>query len=327
MLNQQVDCHKCGYSNKLGTICCRNCGTKLKFNKRLLDTHKSKRIKNIFKRIIKSCFVLAVITVVVMAFCPFGFPESPRLSDEKEIALAVIACQEIDTLLDRESEEVDFEFSAAEATFAANYLGSEHEKKQIRRAGGFTSFQPLGGTGKLGAKTKLSGTVKLGTRTELGGTVKGKMKFADSSPAPSASTYVDPDLARRRAWQKAKHEKKMAGQKTEKNPTFDFIINIKDDKTLSLIVKEQWFGFIPCRLELFVIPKLADAAKDKPRSMEYELSAARFGFLPLPLYLKEQILEAFEALLLPERELAKQYLRYIKNIEIKNGKINVSISK
>ena len=262
MLSQNIDCQKCGYSNKLGTIYCRNCGTKLKFDKKLLNVHKSREQKGIFLRIIKSLLFIAVVIALGMAFCPWGFPEYSKLEDQKQIDLTLAACKSIDKLVlgSRKNGIVSSKFTAKEATFATNYLTQKHDSKS------------------LNAKAK-----------------------------------------------KKSNEKD--GQESELAPTFDFIIKIKDDKTLSIIVKEKYFNFLPCRLELSVVPKLIINTKEKTKTLEYEISAARFGHLPLPLILKEQIIMIFEELVSPKRELAKQYLNQIKEVRIVKDKIYIVVSK
>ena len=325
MFSQDIDCHKCGCSNKLGTVFCRNCGAKLKFSKQLMDSSKSKRVKKIFMRAINAGIVLAVLIIIGMAFCPFGFPAAPKLPSETEIAATLVTCQEIDTTLGREYGKVTFEFTPAEATFAANYLAVEHERKRPGASGTGTS-RGLGGVGKMGTSSDLGGTGKMGTSSDLGGT--GKMQFEEKpDPSSSGGDYVDPDLVKRQAWMQRKQKEKLEAGKPKLSPTFDLLVTIKDDKTLSIVVKEEWLHFIPCRLELFIVPKLVVNAKEKKKTMVYELGAARFGYLPLPLYLKDHILSSFESLIMTERKWAKEYLASIKNIEIKNDKICVTFSK
>lgn len=126
---QDVDCQKCGCSNRLGTVFCKNCGTKLKFSKALLDTQKGKKVKKTVKRAVKAVLVLIIIIIIGMAFCPWGFSEAKRVTNDEEISAIITTCQEIDDTLARENSKANYEFSAPEATFAANYLTLEHEKK------------------------------------------------------------------------------------------------------------------------------------------------------------------------------------------------------
>jgi hypothetical protein len=311
MLTQDVDCQKCGCSNKLGTIYCRNCGTKLKFDKKMLDTHKGQKVKKILKRAVKAIFILAILAVIGMAFCPLWFPEVAKITNPEEISAVITTCEEIDDALAKKTSKASYEFTPAEATFAANYLALEHEKKKVkqRAAMGFSSGS-LGGTGKMGGSS-VSGDASL--------------KLEDKS-APAQPAYVDPENARLQAWRKRLQEDAKNSGKPILSPNFDLIITVKDDKTLSIVLKETWLKFIPARLELNIVPKLEINAKEKIQILRYELRSARFGYLPIPLYLKEQILELFEEMIMQERKWAKQYFTKITNIEIIKGNINITFS-
>jgi len=311
MLTQDVDCQKCGCSNRLGTIYCRNCGTKLKFDKRMLDTHKGQKVKKILKRAVKAIFVLAILAVIGMAFCPLWFPEVTKITNPEEISAVITTCNEIDDALAKKNSKASYELTPAEATLAANYLALEHEKKKVKqRASMSFSSGSLGGTGKMGGSS-ISGDASL--------------KLKDKS-APAQPAYVDPENARLQAWRKRKQEDAKNAGKPTLSPNFDFIITVKDDKTLSIILKETWLKFIPARLEVGIVPKLEINAKEKTQVLRYEISSAHFGHLPIPLYLKEQILELFEEMIMQERKWAKQYFTKIKNIEIIKGNIYVTFS-
>ena len=316
MLSQDIDCQKCACSNKLGTIYCRNCGTKLKFDKRLLDTHKNQKVKKILKRVVKAIFVLALIGVIGMAFCPWLFPEVEKITDPEEISAVITTCKEIDDALAKKTSKAEYEFTPAEATLAANYLATEHEKKKATQQAsmGFSSAA-LGGTGKMGKKN------------ELGGTVSSMELKPKAAPVKAAPTYQQSENARLIAWRKRKNEDAKNAGKPVLSPKFDFIITVKDDKTLCVVLKDKWLKIIPARLELCIIPKLKINAKEKTQVLEYEITSAHLGHLPIPLYLKEQIIELFEEMIMQERKWAKQYFGYIKNIEIVNDKIKVTLSK
>jgi len=314
MLTQEIDCHKCGCSNKLGTVYCRNCGIKLKFNKAMLDTQKGKRIKKTVKRAFKAIFILAILTAIGMAFCPWFFPEVQRVTDKEEYAAVMTTCQEIDEMLAKENSKANYEFTPAQATLAANYLALEHEKvkaKGKQRAAMTFSSGSLGGTGKMGGSS-ISGDVSL------------KLKH---KAAPAKAAYVDPENARLQAWRKRKNEDAKNAGKPILSPNFDFVITVKDDKTLSIVLKEIWLKFIPARLELCVVPKLKINAEEKTQVLEYDITSARLGHLPIPLYLKEHIIALFEEMMMQERKWAKEYFGYIRNIEIVKDNINVTLSK
>lgn len=311
---QDIDCQKCGCSNRLGTVFCKNCGTKLKFSKQLLDTQKGKKVKKTLKRAIHAVVVLVIIFVLGMAFCPWGFPEPKEVTDKEEIAAILGTCQEIDETLSKENGKAKYEFTAPEATYAANYLTLEHEKKTKKSGSAPMTFSSggLGGTGKMGGAS-------------IGGTVN--MKTTGAPAAPAAPRYVDPEMEKRRAWMKRKQEERKNSGKPELSPNFDFIITIKDDKTLCVVLKEVWLKIIPARLEVCFEPSLKVNAKEKTQVLEYKLTSARFGHLPVPLYFKDYVLQLFEEMLMQERAWAKQYLKNIKTIEIADQYIKVTIGK
>ena len=314
MLSQNIDCQKCACSNKLGTIYCRNCGTKLKFDKKMLDSHKSQKVKKILTRALKAVLVLAILGIIGMAFCPWGFPVAERVTDPEEISAVLTTCSEIDNALSKQTSKARYEFTPAEATLAANYLAVEHERKKAGQAEAmsFSSSSSLGGTGKLGGAS-------------LGGKVD--MKLKDKTVAtPSVPAYQAEERARILAWRKRKSERGLK-PKDILSPNFDFVITVKDDKTLSVVLKDKWLKILPARLELSVIPKLKINVKERTQILEYEISSARFGFLPIPLYLKEQIIELFEEMIMQERKWAKEYFARIKNVEIVKGNINVTFGK
>ena len=311
---QDVDCQKCGCSNRLGTVFCKNCGTKLKFSKALLDTQKGKKVKKTVKRAVKAVLVLIIVIIIGMAFCPWGFSEAKRVTNDEEISAIITTCQEIDDTLERKNSKAKYEFSAPEATFAANYLTLEHEKKTKKSGAAPMSFgsKSLGGTGKMGGAS-IKGT--------------GNLKSMSEPAAPAAPRYVDPEMERRRAWMKRKQEERKNSGKPQLSPNFDFVITIKDDKTLCIVLKEIWMKFIPARLEVCVVPKLKINAKEKTQVLEYEISSARFGHLPVPLYFKDYVISLFEEMLMQERAWAKQYFKHIKNVEIADQYIKVTVGK
>jgi len=315
MLSQDIDCQKCACSNKLGTIYCRNCGTKLKFDKKMLDTHKSHKVKKVLKRAFKAIMVLAVLSVIGMAFCPWWFPVVEKITDPEEISAVITTCKEIDDALGKLTSKARYEFTPAEATLAANYLATEHEIKKAEQqtAMSFSSSSKLGGTGKMGGAAVSSEV---------------DMKLKDkTAPVKAVPNYQQSENARLIAWRRRKNEDAKNAGKPILSPNFDFVITVKDDKTLSIVLKETWLKFIPARLELCIIPKLKINVKEKTQVLEYEISSARLGFLPIPLYLKEQIIELFEEMLMQERKWAKQYFAKIKNIEIVKGNINITFGK
>jgi hypothetical protein len=310
---QDIDCQKCGCSNRLGTVFCKNCGTKLKFSKQLLDTQKGKKVKKTVKRAVKAVIILAIIVVIGMAFCPWGFPEVKKVTDKEEITAIIGTCQEIDDALAKESSKASYEFTAPEATFAANYLSLEHEKKTKTASAPMTfDSKGLGSTGKMGGASM---------------TGPGSLKSAGGDDAPPAPKYTDPEMERRRAWMKRKQEARKNAGKPELSPNFDFIITIKDDKTLCIVLKEVWLKIIPARLEVCIVPNLIVNAKERTQVLEYNISSARFGHLPVPLYFKDYILDLFEEMLMQEREWAKRYFKRIKNVEIANQYIKVTVGK
>ena len=310
---QDVDCQKCGCSNKLGTIYCRNCGTKLKFSKALLNTQKSQKIHKTIKRAIKAMLVLALIAVVAMAFCPWGYPSVQKITDKEEISAIITTCQEIDDALSKKNIRAKFEFTAPEATFAANYLSLEHEKETKKQKAAMTfSSGGLGGTGKLGGSS-------------VGGDVS--MDLPEKTEAAAKKTELTPEQKENErliAWRKRKQEDRLKAGKPILSEHFDFIITIKDDKTLCIVLKEVWMKFIPARLEICVVPKLKINEKEKTQTLEYEITSARLGLLPIPMYLKEHVIALFEEMLMQEREWAKDYFRTIKNIEIVKDNIKVT---
>jgi hypothetical protein len=327
MQNQTVDCQKCGCSNVLGTIFCRNCGVKLKFNKSLLDTPRKKQTRKILKRTFNALIFILILGVIGMAFCPVGFPKTEKITDEQEIAALTKICEDIDLLLDRNAGKIKYTFTPAEATFVANYLASQHE---IKRPKSFGSSGGIGSVGKMGSSSELGGTGKMGERTELGGT--GKIDFDNSSvkdPGQAAPEDTDddtpPEDSRSRRRRRLAEKKEEKGK--EKNLTFDFTVNLKGENTIILVLKEKWYDFIPCRLELQVVPELIKGEKKEDQKLNFNVTSARFGYLPLPLYLKEHILDLFKELMLTEREWAVKYFKYLKNVEIENKEITVSFSK
>jgi len=317
MHTNNIDCHKCGCSNKLGTIYCRNCGTKLKFDKKMLDTHKGKDVQKAVKRAFKVVIVLIIIGVIGIMFCPWGFPAVTTITDKDEVSAVVNTCKEIDKMLTRPQGSGNYEFTPAEATLVANYLTLQHERPKTAAKVAFT------GVGKMGSASDLQGVGKMGDSKGLGGT--GKMEFESKEEAKPA--YVDPENARLRAWMKRKQEDAKNAGKPVLSPSFDFVITVKDDKTLSIVLKEKWLKFIPARLEICVEPTLEINAKEKTQVMKYKISSARLGHLPIPLYFEEYIISLFEEMLMQERAWAKQYFLSIKQVEIVNDNINVIIGK
>jgi len=310
---QDVDCQKCGCSNRLGTVFCKNCGTKLKFSKALLDTQKGKKVKKTIKRAVKAVIVLIIIVVIAMAFCPWGFPEVKKVTDKDEITAILGTCKEIDDTLAKADSKANYEFTAPEATFAANFLTLEHEKETQKGSAPMTfSSQGLAGPGKMG-----------------GASVSGKvnMTLPNKSAAPAASKYIDPEIERKRAWMKRKQEDRKNANKPKLSPNFDFTITIKDDKTLCVVLKDIWLKILPARLEVCIVPELKINAKEKTQVLEYKISSARFGHLPVPLYFKTYIIDLFEEMMMQERAWAKQYFKNIKNIEIADQYIKITIGK
>jgi hypothetical protein len=312
MLTQDIDCQKCGCSNRLGTICCKNCGTKLKFNKSLLNKHKSQKVKKAIKRAFNAILVLVILIVIGMTFWTRDFPDVPKVTDHEEISAVITTCQEIDDTLARQSSKADYQFTAPELTLAANYLSLEHEIKSRQQAAMGFGTNSLGGTGKMGGAS-ISGKVN--------------MTLPGSNPDPAKKAYVDPEIKRKIAWMKRKQEERKNAGKPVLSPNFDFVITIKDDKTLSIVLKEIWLKFIPARLEVCVVPKLKINAKAGTKVLEYEIVSARLGHLPIPLYFKDYIISLFEEMLMQERAWAKKYFKYIKNIEIIDENIKVTIGK
>ncbi|MDD5698096.1 MAG: zinc ribbon domain-containing protein [Victivallaceae bacterium] len=303
MLPTNIDCHKCGYSNRLGTLYCRNCGVKLKFDKNLV-VHKNKRVRKVIWRAVKSIVFITAVTILALAFFPFGFPETPKLTDEKEIAELLGKCSEVDVLPEVQFCRIVLELTPAEATFIANYFSREHKKLKgapPRERPGFNSPLRMGSPGNMGG-----GSIGVGGRPSM----KFAPKPAPGSAAPSAPKPDTPP-----------------GNAAPAVPvsTFDFSVGIKDDKTLSLVVKDQWFGVLPCRLELFIEPELAADAKTKTQTLKYNLTGARFGLLPLPLSLEKHVFSLFKSLIMPERKWADRYLKYVKNIEIKPDQIKITL--
>lgn len=314
---QNVDCQKCGCSNKLGTVFCRNCGTKLKFDKALLESTKGKQTKKTAKRAANAFIAVVILAFLGAAFCPWGFSELQKITDSEEKQAVINTCIEIDKMLTKKyGGKLTFDFTPSEATMAANYLAAEHEKPKVKASAamGFGSSSELGGT------TKLSGS-----SSQLGGT--GKMEFEKKDTAPPKKTYEQKEAERVQKWRKSKQEAAKEAKKTKLSPDFDFIINIKDDKTLSIVLKDKWIKYIPARLEVCVVPKLETNEKEKKQKLVFKISSARFGYLPIPLYFKEHILTLLEEMMMQERKWAKQYLKSIQNVEIVDDKIKVTFYK
>ncbi len=316
MLNQDIDCQKCGCSNRLGTIYCKNCGTKLKFSKALLDTHKNQKVKKTIKRAFNAILVIVILLIICMTFLPWGFPDVEKITDKEEISAVITTCQEIDDVLSKQTSKADYQFTAPEVTLAANYLSLQHEIKSKQSSAMSFSSEKLDGVGKMGSAS-----------VSVRGEGKGKLKLEDKSAAPAKKAYVDTEMERKRAWIKRKQEDRKNAGKPVLSPNFDFIITVKDDKTLSIVLKETWVKFIPARLEVCVVPKLKIDAKAGTKVMEYEISSARLGHLPIPLYFKDYIISLFEEMLMQERAWAKKYFKNIKNIEILDENIKVTIGK
>ncbi|MBU8901421.1 MAG: hypothetical protein KOO69_01640 [Victivallales bacterium] len=311
---QDVDCQKCGCSNKLGTIYCRNCGNKLKFNKAMLNTHKSQALKKIVKRAFKSLVLIAILSIIGLAFCPWGFPTIAKITDKDEISAVITTCTEIDDMLTKDTGKRAYEFTPAEATLAANYLSTEHERKKAEKQESMAfGSASLGGTTNMGGKTTLGGA-------------SGNMKFKNET-APAKPAYVDPEIARLKAWAERKKQDAIDAKKIILSPNFDFVIALKDEKTLYVVLKDTWMKFIPARLELCIVPELIINAKEKTQVMQYTIISARLGHLPIPLYLKGYVIDLFEEMLMQERRWAKQYFSLLTNVEIVNDNINVSFAK
>ena len=312
---QNVDCQKCGCSNKLGTVFCRNCGKKLKFDKALLESTKGKQTKKTAKRAANALITVVILAFLGAAFCPWGFSEIQRITDPEEKQAVINTCIEVDKMLAKKyGGKLTFDFTPAEATMAANYLATEHEKPKVKASAamGFSS-SGLGGTSKLSGSSKLGGT--------------GKMEFEEKDAAPRPKTYEQKEAERLQKWRKSKREAAKNAKKPKISPTFDFIINIKDKRTLSVVLKDKWIKYIPARLEVCVVPKLEVNAKEKTQKLVFRISSARLGYLPIPLYFKEHILTLFEEMIMPERKWAKQYLKSIQNVEIVDDKIKVTFYK
>jgi hypothetical protein len=315
MLTQEIDCHKCGCSNKIGTIYCRNCGIKLKFSKAMLDTQKGKKVKKTIKRGIKAIIAIAIVTIIAMAFIPWGFPVPERLTNKDEIEAVINTCKEIDDMLAKKRAMASYEFTPIEITLAANFLSLEHEKaKKAQRAAMGFGTEGLGGTGKMGGSS-------------MGGTTN-KMEFeAKEDAKPAEASYDQKENARLRAWMERKRQDALNSGKVEVNPDFDFVITVKDNKTLCIVVQDIWLKVLPARFEICVVPTLKINKEEKTQILEYEITSARFGYLPVPLYLNDHIIELFEEMIMQERTWAKQYFNNIKNIEIVKGNINITIGK
>ncbi|MDD5728153.1 MAG: zinc ribbon domain-containing protein [Victivallales bacterium] len=300
---QNIDCQKCGCSNKLGTIFCRNCGTKLKFNKLMVSPKGQRRMKT-FTRALKAVIVIAVLAFLGAVFCPYGFPEVPKITNEDEKSAIIATCTEIDRMLARENGgKLTFEFTAAEATFAANYLAVEHKKPDTKKK--VISFSNP--AGNFGGVTKMSSGSGLGKKPGL------------NFPSSSATE--------KKVKQEARKVTKKVEEEVEDVSFFDFTIAIKNSKTLSVVIEDKWMKYIPVRMELNVIPKLVADAETGAEILEYELSSARFGLLPLPLSMKEHILKLFTKMLLQERKWAEQYFKSIRSIEINADMIKVTFFK
>lgn len=316
MLTQNIDCQKCGFSNKLGTIYCRNCGAKLKFDKRMLGTEKGGHVKKVISRVIKALVVIVLLVVAGLAFSPWGFPEPQTVSDPEEIKAIVTTCEEIDMQISKDQGKGDFEFTAPELTYAINYLAVEHEKKAAKAA----AAPPAFGSGG----SNLDGVSKLGG-ADLGS--KPSMQLSKKTDAaPSQPAYVDKENARRQSWQKRKQEDVKNAGKRARSPHFDFVVSIKDEKTLGVTVKERWIKYIPCRLELYLEPVLENN-DDGTQKLRFKITGAYFGRLPLPLFLEKHIIALFEEVVVQEREWAKHYLQQIQNVQIHDALIKITIAK
>jgi uncharacterized Zn finger protein (UPF0148 family) len=320
MLSQNVDCQKCGFSNKLGTIYCRNCGTKLKFDKKALDTEKNRHVKKIISRSIKAIIVLVVLIIAGMAFLPWGFSEPQKITDSEELKAIVTTCDEIDDVLSRDQGKAEYEFTVPELNYAIAYLTIEHEKK-VKKPSSSTPMAFGSGASNLGGVTKLGGG-------DLGSKPSMELKSKAADAAPPEPTYVDNENARRQAWKKRKIEDaKNAGKRTDRSPHFDFIVSIKDDKTLSVVAKERWIKYLPCRIELYVQPEVVINQEDNSRKLRFKITKAYFGHLPLPLFMEEHIVALFEEVVMQEREWAKQYLEKLQNVEINNDLIKITVGQ
>jgi len=311
---QDVGCQKCGCSNKLGTIYCRNCGTKLKFDKKLLDTHKSHAIKKILKRAFKALAIIAVLAMIGAAFCPWGFPKVPIITDKEEISAVITTCNEMDESLTKEISKASYEFTPTELTLAANYLTLEHEIK----AEGSQAAVTFGSGSSLGGGTDSLGGASVSSQVDMSSPNKAE---------PEKTRYVDPETARLQAWRRRKNEDAANSGKPVLSPHFDFTITIKDEKTLRIVLKERWLKFIPARLEVCVVPKLIINEEKNTQELVYEITSAHFGHLPIPLYLKDNVITLLEEMLEQERVWARKYFKNVKNIEITNGNINVTFGK
>ncbi len=293
----------------------------------MLNTHKSKSLKKIVKRALKSLVLIAILSIIGLAFCPLGFPTVTKITDKDEISAVITTCTEIDDMLTKDTGKRTYEFTPAEATLAANYLSTEHERKKAEKQSsmGFSSASLGGSSGNLGSSTSMKGSQNMGGGTALGG-ASGNMKFKNET-APAKPAYVDPEIARLQAWAKRKKQDAIDAKKIILSPNFDFVIALKDEKTLYVVLKDTWMKFIPARLELCIVPELIINAKEKTQVMQYTIISARLGHLPIPLYLKEYVIDLFEEMLMQERRWAKQYFSLLTNVEIVNDNINVSFAK
>ena len=314
---QNVDCQKCGCSNKLGTIFCRNCGTKIKFDKALLESTKGKQTKKTAKRAANAFIIILVLAFLGAAFCPWGFTKAPQDTDPEQKQAVMNNCLEIDKMLAKKyGGKLDFEFTPAEATMVANYLATEHEKPKTKISAdiGFGSSRELGGVTKLSSGSdKMQGV--------------GKMEFEKKETAPRPKTYDQKEAERLQKWRKSKREAAENAKKPKLSPNFDFTIGIKDKRTLSIVLKDKWIQYIPARLEICVVPKMEVNAKEKTQTLTFKVSSARFGHVPIPLYFKEHILMLFEEMMMQERKWAKQYFKAIQNVEVIDDKIKVTFYK
>ena len=317
MLSQDIDCQKCGFSNKLGTIYCRNCGTKLKFDAGKLDVGKNRRARKLIYRIINALIVIVILVAVAAAFWPWGFPEQQKITDTEEIKATITTCKEIDGVLTKSQGKADYEFSAPELTYAINYLAIEHERETQKRSKKLTFG---------------SGGSSLGGVSDLGGANLGSKPSMQLKPkanaAPPQPEFVDQENARRQAWRKRKLEdRKNAGKRTDRSPHFDFTVTIKDQKTLGIIVKEKWLKYVPCRIELHIEPELTAAKEGEEPKLNFKITKAYLGHLPLPLQLKEYIIQMFEEVVMQEREWSKQYLKTLRNVQINDDLIKITIGQ
>jgi hypothetical protein len=302
---RQVVCHKCRCPNQFGAVFCRNCGEKLKVQDlEHPDRFNFKGIKKIIIRLVKFCIGIAVVLLIAALFVPWGLPEYPTLTDEKEIQATKKKCHQIDRIIAKGKGGVLFNFTPQQATYAANYLVSDRPPVRVAQGGGTSA--PTNPFDQRQDNRHLS-------------------SVQSSKPAAPAA----PQMTRAEK-ERLKKKKEDEAEKAPPAVTATYAFNVDEKLRLKMVVKGWLWQYIPYRFELTAVPKTGEPDKKtgKP-AFDLEIVGAKFGHLPLPMSdaVKKHIIDFYKYLAFAN-EKTKNYITKVKLIVIEQqDMINVSIGK